>query len=70
VKTFRLMLCLPVIALIAVSCEKRAQSDSGTDDGKLRPEVAAATRNASPTPGLGDPSTKASPSSSADSSPR
>jgi hypothetical protein len=65
------MLCLLAIALIVVSCEKRTQSDSGTD-GKLRPEVAAATKNASPTPGLGDPSTKASPSpsSSADSSPR
>jgi hypothetical protein len=64
------MLCLLAIALIAVSCKKRTQSDSGTDDGKLRPEVAAATKNASPTPGLGDPSTKAapSPSASADSS--
>jgi hypothetical protein len=66
------MLFLLAIALIAVSCEKRAQSDSGSNDGKLRPEVAAATKNASPSPGLGDPSTKAtpSPSSSVDSSPR
>jgi hypothetical protein len=66
------MLGLLAIALIAVSCEKRAQSDSETNDGKLRPEVAAATKNASPTPGLGDLSTKAtpSPSSSADFSPR
>jgi hypothetical protein len=65
------MLYLLAIALSVVSCEKRTQSGSGTDDAKLRPEVAAATKNASPTPGLGDPSPKTapSPSSSVDSSP-
>jgi hypothetical protein len=70
VKTCRFLLCLLAIGLLMGSCRKRAQSESGTDDGKLRPEVAAATKNASPTPGLGELSTKASPSSSADSSPR
>jgi hypothetical protein len=62
------MLGLLAIALIDVSCEKRAQSDSGSNDGKLRPEVAAATKNASPSPGLGDPTI--TPALSPSSSPR
>jgi hypothetical protein len=42
---------LLAIAAAGASCEKRPQAaDSGTDDGKLRPEVAVARQNASPTP--------------------
>jgi hypothetical protein len=48
------ILCLMMIAAIAatsVSCEKRTQPvDSGTDDAKLRPEVAAASKGGSPSP--------------------
>jgi hypothetical protein len=69
-KTCRLLLCLLTLALIVVSCEKRTESDSGTDVAKVRPEVAVASKGASPTPGLGDMRTKPapSPSSTADSS--
>jgi hypothetical protein len=46
----RFILLLAVVAAGA-SCEKRPQAaDSGTDDAKLRPELAAARKSASPTP--------------------
>ena len=46
----RFILLLAIVAAGA-SCEKKPQAaDSGTDDAKLRPELAAARKNASPTP--------------------
>ena len=70
-KLCRLMLGLLAIALLFVSCQKRTESDSETEAAKLRPEVAAASKGASPIPGLGDTSTKLAPSSSVvSSSPR
>jgi hypothetical protein len=48
----RLILVL-VIATAAVSCERKPQPvNSGTDDAKLRPELAASRKAASPTPTL------------------
>lgn len=47
---FRLML---IVALVAtgVACDRKPPAaDSGTDDAKLRPELAAARKGASPTP--------------------
>ena len=61
-KTHRLVLCLPAIALLGVSCQKRTALDSGANDAKLRPEVAAASKAASATPGLGDADIKPAPS--------
>jgi len=45
----RLILLLAIVAAGA-SCDKKPAADSGTDDAKLRPELAAARKNASPTP--------------------
>jgi len=45
----RLILFLALVAAGA-SCEKKPQSADSTDDAKLRPELAAARKNASPTP--------------------
>lgn len=51
------------IALSSVSCGKRAQPvDSGTDDAKLRPEVAAAREGASPSPTFGQTDVGPTPS--------
>lgn len=39
------------IAVTGASCEKKPKAaDSSTDDAKLRPELAAARKGASPTP--------------------
>jgi hypothetical protein len=54
-----------ILALVAtgVACEKKPQKvDSGTDDAKLRPEVAVARQGASPTPTLDEARTSPSPS--------
>jgi len=49
-KLRRRMMLMAAIAAIGVGCEKRPQPvDSGTDDAKLRPEVAVARGEASPT---------------------
>jgi hypothetical protein len=45
------MMLVAAIAVNGVSCEKRPQPvDSGTDDAKLRPEVAVASKGRSPSP--------------------
>ena len=58
----RLLLLLAVVAL-GVACEKKPQAvDSGTDDAKLRPELAVARQGASPTPTLDEARISPSPS--------
>jgi hypothetical protein len=49
-RTCRLIFVV-AIALAGVSCDKKPKAaDSGTDDAKLRPELAVARKGASPTP--------------------
>ena len=50
-KLERQIVLLVAAALVGVSCERKPAADaSGTDAAKLRPEVAAAQKSASPTP--------------------
>lgn len=59
--TCRLIL-VAAIAATVLSCEKKPQAtDSGTDDAKLRPELAAARKTASPTPTLDEVRTSPTP---------
>jgi len=47
---FRLLLMAALVAT-GVSCDRKPPAaDSGTDDAKLRPEMAVARQGASPTP--------------------
>jgi hypothetical protein len=56
-------LLILAIAVAGVSCDRRPQpADSGTDDAKLRPEVAAAKQGASPTPIPGETGANPTPS--------
>jgi hypothetical protein len=49
----RQILLLIAIAATGFSCEKKSEPvDSGTDDARLRPEVAAARKGMSPSPTL------------------
>ncbi|HSP46037.1 MAG TPA: hypothetical protein VLO30_08595 [Chthoniobacterales bacterium] len=53
-KIFHLTLLLLAIAFIGGACERRPQStDGGAEDGKVRPEVAAAGGAPSPSPTSG-----------------
>jgi hypothetical protein len=56
----RLIFLLAIVTASA-SCEKRPQADSGTDDAKLRPELAVARKNASPTPMPNEAKSSATP---------
>jgi len=57
------MMLVVAIAGTAVCCEKRPQpADSGTEDAKLRPEVAVASKGASPSPSFEE--TRVSPTPS------
>ncbi|MDP9005072.1 MAG: hypothetical protein M3N12_09830 [Verrucomicrobiota bacterium] len=50
-KTFRILVFLLALVVTQISCKKENQSmDSGTDNAKLRPEVAAASKGTSPGP--------------------
>jgi hypothetical protein len=50
-RILRRMMFVAAIAATGVSCERRPQPvDSGTDDAKLRPEVAVASKGGSPSP--------------------
>jgi hypothetical protein len=49
------------IAATAVSCEKKPAAADSTDDAKLRPELAAARKGASPTPALDEARTNPTP---------
>ncbi|HVF73222.1 MAG TPA: hypothetical protein VM940_16590 [Chthoniobacterales bacterium] len=48
------LICLLALAVMDVSCRKPDQPQTGSDDAKLRPEVAVASQGASPTPGVQD----------------
>lgn len=64
-KTIRLLAFLLALVVTQVSCKKRSQSvDAGADDAKLRPEVAVASKGASPGPTFGDANITPMPSPS------
>jgi len=54
-KVNRLMILLVTSAVMGISCGQRPQPvESGSDNAKLRPEVAAARAGATPSPTFGD----------------